>query len=710
MATACHAPTNPCHNRFGRISRGLVLIAAVIAIEIIPTGAGTISSGCDQLSREELAPKAHLHIARGSSEESIGSRQTRTIAGEHELDASQGPAPSTRGSFMATWMPSRSAAGYRLDVSTRPNFDRYVPNWHDVDIGNATGRVVTGLNQGTTYFYRVRAYGASGTSASSEVMSAATSATRGLIIRAVFDSSITANANAAAIEATINRAIAIYESLFCDPITINILFRYLPIASPSSVIAESRYVTYQFSWETYGNALLADAKTINDLTANDTLFHNLYLPEVEVSSANGRALQLNTPPRMSPTGDIGPGGTLDGIVTLNSASQFQFSRPSRASFYDAQRALEHEIDEVMGLGSGPHLRPQDLFSWASWKNRDYNSGDVRYFSINAGWTRIVNFNNDPEGDAGDWQSGACPQSTPYVQNAFACTGQSSDIAITSPEGVNLDVIGYDPAAAGVGWRRTHAIVADFNSDGSLDYFVYNRTTRQTAIWYFDDRSSLVGSDYGPTVARGWSPVDAADFDGDGYPDLVLVSPPTGQTAIWYLSGPTLLRGQYGPSIPPTWKLILTTDFDGDGKPDYVLYKPTTRQTAIWYLNDNVLRGGAYGPTLPPGWDLVSAVDVDGDGNKDFVIFNSATRRTAIWYLVGANIVSGKYGLTVQDFTARLSAAADFSHDGRVDFLIYGPQTYSYPYHYAQVYYVDNYGIIDSSDPQIVPGGWSLADP
>jgi hypothetical protein len=30
-----------------------------------------------------------------------------------------------------------------------------------------------------------------------------------------------------------------------------------------------------------------------------------------------------------------------------------------------------------------------------------------------------------------------------VQNAFACTGQSSDIAATSPEGINLDVIGYD---------------------------------------------------------------------------------------------------------------------------------------------------------------------------------------------------------------------------------------------------------------------------
>ena len=30
-----------------------------------------------------------------------------------------------------------------------------------------------------------------------------------------------------------------------------------------------------------------------------------------------------------------------------------------------------------------------------------------------------------------------------MQNAFACTGQSADIAATSPEGINLDVIGYN---------------------------------------------------------------------------------------------------------------------------------------------------------------------------------------------------------------------------------------------------------------------------
>src|SRR5207248_3119921 len=36
---------------------------------------------------------------------------------------------------------------------------------------------------------------------------------------------------------------------------------------------------------------------------------------------------------------------------------------------------------------------------------------------------------------------------PYVQNAFGCSGQSSDVTATSPEGINLDVIGYDLVGA-----------------------------------------------------------------------------------------------------------------------------------------------------------------------------------------------------------------------------------------------------------------------
>ena len=60
---------------------------------------------------------------------------------------------------MATWERVSGAKGYLLDVSTSSAFDSYVDGYHDLDVGDVTGRVVTGLNRGTTYYYRVRPYG-----------------------------------------------------------------------------------------------------------------------------------------------------------------------------------------------------------------------------------------------------------------------------------------------------------------------------------------------------------------------------------------------------------------------------------------------------------------------------------------------------------------------------------------------------------------------
>ena len=61
---------------------------------------------------------------------------------------------------MATWPSVTGAKGYLLDVSTSSSFDSFVDGYHDLDVGDATGRVVTGLSRGTTYYYRVRAYDA----------------------------------------------------------------------------------------------------------------------------------------------------------------------------------------------------------------------------------------------------------------------------------------------------------------------------------------------------------------------------------------------------------------------------------------------------------------------------------------------------------------------------------------------------------------------
>ncbi|MGI8481653.1 MAG: NF038122 family metalloprotease [Chthoniobacterales bacterium] len=358
---------------------------------------------------------------------------------------------STRSSFMAQWGTVRDATGYRLDVSTSRSFNSYVTGYENLDVGSVTLRVVSGLSAGSTYYYRVKAYSAAGLSGPSDLMTGTTTSGSGLVINATFDSSITNNANSASIQSTINQAIAVHESLFSDPITVFILFRYSntkPDGSPiGNVIAGSNKGLYDAPWDTFLTALRSDAKTANDATANASLPANALSAKITVSSANGRAIGAPTPPFMFEDGSVASGGPYDGIVTLNSTAPLG-PRPHSPSYYDAQTATEHEIDEILGLGSylghlGSDLRPQDLFSWSASGTRNISSSGQRYFSINSGTTYIVDFNQDPTYDFGDWLSDPCPQSNPYVQNAFGCPGQMADVTATSPEGINLDVIGYD---------------------------------------------------------------------------------------------------------------------------------------------------------------------------------------------------------------------------------------------------------------------------
>jgi hypothetical protein len=415
------------------------------------------------IARAPFQPGVRTHTTFGEWTPEV--RVPNASESAAELDAVSS-APPTRSSIMAKWQKVRGANGYLLDVSTNESFRDYLDGYHDLDVADVSGRVVTALKPGTTYYYRVRPYTAAGPSSYLEVMTATTVPTTGLTIHATFDSSITGNPNAAAIQAMINRAISIQESLFSDPITIQIRFRYAatgPDGSPlpQGSVSQSDFVIYGIPWGPFINALKADATTDNDNFAKASLPGNALSPTIKPSSANGRAVGLDTPTALFADGHVGNGGPYDGIVTLNSSVPLQFTRPTSASNFDAQRSTEHEMDEVMGMVSDANvskLHPQDVFSWSSAGHRNITSSGTRYFSINGGVTNIVNFNQDSHGDLGDWLSESCPQAHPYVQNAFACRGQFSDLATTSPEAITLDVIGYDLMQVSLGNISTRGFV------------------------------------------------------------------------------------------------------------------------------------------------------------------------------------------------------------------------------------------------------------
>ncbi|MGC1323666.1 MAG: NF038122 family metalloprotease [Candidatus Udaeobacter sp.] len=591
------------HVSYIRISAfvGVVLGLAAVA------GDHRVSAQTSAPAASQFETGTFRHGTRAESQTSLELPNTNEFPSENETVS---PPPPTRSSFMATWPSVPGAKGYSLDVSQSSSFDSFIDGYYGLDVGGVTGRVVTGLSRGTTYYYRVRAYGATAPTGYSETIAITTEPTTGLTIHPTFDSSITGNPNAAAIQAMINRAIAIYESLFSDPITIQIRFRYAttgPDGTPLShgLVSQSDTTLYiNIPWNTYISALRADARTSNDNIANGSLPGNALSTNIRPASANGRAVGLNTPPAMFANGSVGQGGPYDGIVTLNSSKPFQFSRPVNGNSFDAQRVTEHEIDEVIGLGSrigdnSSDLRPQDLFSWSSAGHRNITSSGTRYFSINGGVTNIVGFNQDSDGDFGDWLSAPCPQAHPYVQNAFSCTGQSSDIAATSPEGINLDVIGYDLENA-----PPAGVTDDFNNDGHPDYVLCNSSTQQTGIEYLNN-NVLIGAAIGPTLPAGWSVVGVADFNGDGHPDFLLFNATTRATVIWYMNNNVHVAGATGPVLPAGWVVAGAADFNGDGHPDFLLFNATTRATVIWYMNNNVHTTGAYGPTLPAGWSLVA---------------------------------------------------------------------------------------------------------
>ena len=86
-------------------------------------------------------------------------------------------------SFSANWNASSGATGYRLDVSTDSGFGSFVTGYSNLDVGNVlTYSVSSNVSLGTTYYYRVRAYNANGTSGNSNVINLTTACGVGTIV------------------------------------------------------------------------------------------------------------------------------------------------------------------------------------------------------------------------------------------------------------------------------------------------------------------------------------------------------------------------------------------------------------------------------------------------------------------------------------------------------------------------------------------------
>jgi hypothetical protein len=281
------------------------------------------------------------------------------------------------------------------------------------------------------------------------------------VIHPTYDSTITSDANASTIEATIQSAIDNYQTAFIDPFTANITF------GEGGGLGQSSSFSEDVLYSTYRGALIVDATSADDAAAiasipTVTQFNSLFPSAggmINVNTATIRAVCAGHP-------GCGLNGNVpsDGSILLKTSITFPGS-PGTTGTYSLMSVAEHEIDEVLGLGSVlPSTtvpRPEDVFRYTSTPGvRSFDTSSVAFFSID-GTNDLAQFHlrGSDMGDFGDWETGQGPGgSAPRVQD------WSATPFVTPVLGVELralDVIGYTNAPEPGTWGLFAIALAGF---------------------------------------------------------------------------------------------------------------------------------------------------------------------------------------------------------------------------------------------------------
>ena len=289
------------------------------------------------------------------------------------------------------------------------------------------------------------------------------SRTSALIINATFDSTITSDPQAAAIEATINSAIAVYEANFSDPITVTFTFQEV-----TNGLASSSTFVIPVAYSDYIAALTAHATSVDDATM---LAH---LPSGPNNPVNGNSqITLNVPlARALGFSANPPSGQSDSTISLNMTAMNITSSDHNTNNYSLFAAVSHEMDEGLAFGGGLNgltngqgaptddsVEPEDLIRYdpngaRSWTTDVNASAWCSFDGIND----LVRFNQHEVGDFADWYS-YYGVDVPRVQDAY---GTPNTFPVLGVELRVLDAIGLTFTSS----YQAGPVWVDFNYTGS----------------------------------------------------------------------------------------------------------------------------------------------------------------------------------------------------------------------------------------------------
>ena len=274
-----------------------------------------------------------------------------------------------------------------------------------------------------------------------------------LTIIPTFDSSITGASNAAEIENRIVQDLQFYHN-FSDPVDVSIYFRL-----GTTNLGESLTSHYYAPYADYVSGLGIQAALHPENAVLQSAYANLPFGNFDTNVLMTSA-ELNT--LIVAFGFTVPGfvnGTFDGMVTLSDAAgKINFSDNAGPGQYDATATIQHEVDEVLGIGgAGSVLNdgpPGSGFVGAFDLNRyaDFHIPSLStdpeaaaYFSYDGGATKVMDFNQNGIGDFGDWARTNC-SGTRNIQDWADCSGGPRfELTRGGPEVLALEAIGYNLA-------------------------------------------------------------------------------------------------------------------------------------------------------------------------------------------------------------------------------------------------------------------------
>jgi hypothetical protein len=447
-------------------------------------------------------------------------------------------------------------------------------------------------------------------------------------INLTFDSST--NGAPSAFFAAINAVVQYFDSVFANPVSVNITVGYGEIdgqSLTSGALGESEANFNQYSYAAIRGALIANGGPgANSLPAADPTNGGNYF----VASAEAKAISLS-----------GPSAATDGFIGFGSqAVDWTYNTtnggPVAPGTDDFFAVAAHEISEVMGRdlfvgdqggqGMGPNsYTPLDLFHYRTVGQLDFSPGGI--FSVNSGQTTLGFFNDNASGDFGDWASIT-------LRDAFLAFIDSGEPnPVTQSDLIEMSALGYDANIPATVPGNT-GFAGNFAGNGFAD-IVWQDTNTGTATIWTNSAGTIPSGSASFSTPASWRVVGIGDFNGDGRSDIMWQST-EGTPGIWLMNGTTPI-GEAAFPAPAGWRVTGTGDFAGSGRSGLVWQSGTS--IGVWLMNGTTPTAelGFSGPG--PNWNVVGTADLTNNGRDDILLQNSSTGDLTIDFMNGTDVTS-----------------------------------------------------------------------